>query len=169
MSNGKTELFVFLGAAFATLIGLAVLHKWYGSYLDNRYHERLAEHGPAEGMVAARAEDQAKLQKGKIPLEQAMSDLAHRGRTSFNTISPSPSQDLSALSGWIHRPGFKPVTAHPIRAPHVAAATASDHGEHGEHDEHVGNGRNDGSDQAEAQQQQKQPAGAAAQPTAPAH
>lgn len=147
MSNGKTELFVFLGVAFATLIGLGVLQKWYGSYLDNRYHAHLAENGPAEGMVAARADDQAKLQKGKVPLDQAISELAQRGRAGFNSISPNPSQDLSALSGWIHRPGFKPVTAHPIRAPRPPAAAAADN------------------DETEAPQQQ--PASATGQPAAP--
>jgi hypothetical protein len=148
MSNGKTELFVFLGAAFAALIGLAVLQKWYGSYLDNRYHAHLAENGPAEGMVTARADDQAKLQKGKLPIEQAMSSLAQRGRTAFNSISPNPSQDLSALAGWIQRPGFKPVTAHPIRAPRPVAAAAAEN------------------DEAETPQQQ--PAGTGAQPATPA-
>jgi hypothetical protein len=115
MSNGKTELFVFLGAAFAALLGLVALHRLYGSYIDVRYHARLAEAGPAEGMVAARQDDQAKLQQGKIPLDQAIARMAQRGRDSFNSIAPAPSQDLSALSGWIHRPGFKPVVAHPIR------------------------------------------------------
>jgi hypothetical protein len=151
MSNGKTELFVFLGAAFATLIGLAVLQHWYASYLDMRYHAHLAENGPAEGMVAARADDQAKLQKGKLPLDQAISSLAQRGRTSFNAISPTPSQDLSALAGWIHRPGFKPVTAHPIRTPRAPIAAA------------------DNSSDEAAEAAQRQAAGTVSQPVQPAH
>jgi hypothetical protein len=122
MSNGKTDLFVFLGAAFATLLGLVVLNRLYASYIDVRYHARMAENGPAEGMLAARQDDQAKLQQGKIPLDQAISRLAQRGRDSFNSIAPAPSQDLSALSGWIHRPGFKPVVAHEVRIARAPAA-----------------------------------------------
>jgi predicted metal-dependent phosphoesterase TrpH len=123
--NAKSELFVYLGAAFATLIGLAVLQKWYGTYIDVRYHAAMAEAGPAEGMLAARQEDQAGLQKGKIPLDQAISRLAQRGRGSFNAIAPAPSADLSAISGWIHHPGFKPVVAHPIRTPRAPIAAVA--------------------------------------------
>jgi predicted metal-dependent phosphoesterase TrpH len=122
MSNAKSELFVYLGAAFATLIGLAVLQKWYGTYIDLRYHAELAAAGPAEGMLAARQDDQAALQKGKIPLDQAISRLAQRGRGSINSIAPAPSADLSAISGWIHQPGFKPAVAHPIRTPRAPVA-----------------------------------------------
>jgi hypothetical protein len=122
MSSGKTDLFVFLGAAFATLFGLIVLHLWYGSYIDVRHHARLAENGPAEGLLAARQDDQAKLQQAKIPLDQAISRIAQRGRASFNSIAPAPSQDLSALSGWIHMPGFKPVVAHQVRIARAPAA-----------------------------------------------
>ena len=125
MSNAKSELFVYLGAAFATLIGLAVLQKWYGTYIDVRYHAAMAEAGPAEAMLSARQEDQAGLQKGKIPLDQAIGRLAQRGRGSFNAIAPSPSADLSAISGWIHHPGFKPVVAHPIRTPRAPVAEAT--------------------------------------------
>jgi hypothetical protein len=82
----------------------------------------MAEAGPAEGMLAARQEDQAGLQKGKIPLDQAISRLAQRGRGSVNSIAPAPSADLSAISGWIHFPGFKPVVAHPIRTPRAPVA-----------------------------------------------
>jgi len=124
MSNAKSELFVYLGAALATLIGLAVLHKWYATYIDLRHHARMAEAGPIEGSLTARQEDQAALQKGKIPLDQAISRLAQRGLGSFNSIAPAPSSDVSALSGWIHLPGFKPVTAHPIRTPRAPVAQA---------------------------------------------
>lgn len=122
MSNGKTELFVFLGAAFAALFGLVILQRLYASYIDVRYHARIDEAGPAEGWLTARQEDATKLQQGKLPLDQAIQQIAQRGRSSFNSIAPAPSQDLSALSGWIHRPGFKPVVAHPVR---IARAPAT--------------------------------------------
>lgn len=126
MSNAKSELFVYLGAAFATLIGLGVLQAWYGSIIDLRYHADLAAAGPSEAMLTARQEDQAGLQKGKIPLDQAISRLSQRGRGSFNSIAPQASTDLSAISGWIYHPSFKPAVAHPIRTPRAPVAQAAE-------------------------------------------
>jgi hypothetical protein len=117
MSNGRSELLLYMAAAFATAIGLFVLHKWYATYIDVQYHAQLAQHGPSESAVKARQQDAQQLAGGKLPIDQAMQRLAQRGRLGFGTISPTPSEDLSALSGWIHRPGFKPVVAHPIRTP----------------------------------------------------
>jgi hypothetical protein len=122
MSNGKTDLFVFLGAAFATLVGLTVLHVWYASYIDVAYHKHLADNGPYESVVSARQDDRKALEAGKIPIERAMAQLGQRGRATFGSIAPQPSADLSALSGWIYHPGFKPVVAHPVR---TAAAPAA--------------------------------------------
>ncbi|HEY2735993.1 MAG TPA: hypothetical protein VGI70_18475 [Polyangiales bacterium] len=127
MSNGRDELFIFMGAAFASLVGLFVLHTWYGTYIDVRFNDHLAANGPAEGMVAAREADQRALSSGKVPIERAMQELAERGRGAFSSVAPTASQDLSALSGWIRSPNFKPVTAHPVRsarAPEPAPAGA---------------------------------------------
>jgi hypothetical protein len=127
MADARTELFIFMGAAFATLIGLFVMHGWYASYIDVRYQDSLANSGPAEGMVAARDSDEKQLAAGKVPIAQAMQALAQRGRAGFGSVSPNASEDLSALSGWIRSPSFKPVVAHPIRtarAPVVVAPAA---------------------------------------------
>lgn len=128
MSNAKTELFIFMAAAFATLIGLLVLQKAYGSFIDVSYHRQLQEGGPSQALEEARQAEQAQLQKGKIPVEQAIGLLA-KGRSNIGSIAPQPSEDLSAISGWIHHPDFKPVVAHPIRvarAPMAAAPKATE-------------------------------------------
>ena len=114
MSNAKNELITYLVAAFATLFGLFILHRGYAAVIDVSYHKRLAEAGPYESVVAARKADEEALAKGKIPVDQAIAKLAHN-RATIGSIAPQPSQDLSAISGWIHLPGFKPVVAHPIR------------------------------------------------------
>ena len=124
MSNGRSELLIYLGAAFATLIGLFAVHWLYASYIDNRYHQQLAAGGPHESVLVARDEDQKLIAQGKIPLDQAMQLLTTRGRGGFTSIAPAASEDLSPISGWIRHPNFKPVVAHPIRtarAPEVAA------------------------------------------------
>ena len=121
MSNAKNELFIYLAAAFATLIGLFVVHRGYAAIVDVSYHKRLAEGGQSENVTAARQADEAALQKGKIPLDQAMSRLG-KSRATIGSVAPQQSQDLSAISGWIHHPKFKPAVAHPIRVPRPPAA-----------------------------------------------
>jgi hypothetical protein len=122
MSNAKNELFLYLAAAIATLIGLFVLHRAYGAIVDVSYHKRLQEAGPSENVTAARQADEAALQKGKLPVDQAIARLA-RGRATIGSVAPQPSQDLSAISGWIYHPKFKPAVAHEIRVPRPPAAT----------------------------------------------
>jgi hypothetical protein len=124
MSNGRTELFAFLGAAFATLIGLFVANRLYASYIDVQYHARLAAGAPYEAVASAREQEQTQLAGGKIPLDTAMQLLAQRGRGNFGSIAAAPSDDLSALSGWIRHPNFKPVVAHPIRTPRAPEVVA---------------------------------------------
>lgn len=122
MSNdARSELFLFLGVAFATAIGLFVLNKWYLSYFDVHYHAKMAEAGPYESVVAAREDDQKALAGGKLPIDQAMQRLAQRGRVGFGSVAPTPSEDLSPVSGWIRHPAYKPVVAHPIRTPRAPA------------------------------------------------
>jgi hypothetical protein len=122
MSDAKNELFLYLAAAFATLIGLFVLHRGYAAIVDTSYHKRLSEAGQSEAVTSARAADDAALQKGKLPLDQAFARLG-RGRAAIGSVAPQQSQDLSAISGWIYHPKFKPAVAHPIRVPRAAAAT----------------------------------------------
>jgi hypothetical protein len=124
MSTGRSELLIYIAVSLVTTIGLFVAHRWYATFLDVRYHDKLAETQPSEARLAAEEEDQKRLGSGKIPLAQAMDRLGKRGRAAASSIAPAPSDDLSALSGWIHRPGFKPATAHPVRtAPVTKPAT----------------------------------------------
>jgi hypothetical protein len=114
MSSARTDLLIIIGVALTTTMGLFVLHKWYGTFLDVQYHARLSEAPPTEALLSAREEEQKALQAGKIPLSQAM-DAARAGRAP--SITPAQSEDLSAVSGWIHQRGFKPATAFPVRVP----------------------------------------------------
>jgi hypothetical protein len=119
-NDARSEFFLFMAAAFATAIGLFVLHKWSFTYFDVHHHAKMAEAGPYDSVITARSEDDKALQGGKVPLDQAIQRLAQRGRSGFGSISPAASEDYSALSGWIRHPSFKPVTAHPIRTPRPA-------------------------------------------------
>ncbi|MEO8181881.1 MAG: hypothetical protein ABI895_23855 [Deltaproteobacteria bacterium] len=115
----RKELFVGLGTALATAAGLFTLQLWYASYLDVA-----VVHGDQSGvhldakLEAVRNEEHAKLSAGRMPIHQAMEALAQRGRNAFPKLAAQPSNDLSAMSGWIKKPGFKPYV------PRAAAATA---------------------------------------------
>lgn len=114
MSSARNDLLIYVGMALATTIGLFVLHFWYGSFLDERYHASLAQRDASEALLAARDEDQKALASGKIPLPQAMSAIGRQGRPA--SVKPGPSADVSAVSGWIHQRGFKPQSAFPVYA-----------------------------------------------------
>jgi hypothetical protein len=122
MSTARSDLLIYVGVALATTIGLFVLHTWYGTFLDQRFHSALAEREPSEQLLAAREEDQKALSSGKVPLAQAMSVIGRQGRPA--SVKPGPSEDLSAVSGWIHQRGFKPQTAFPVRVPKPAKPAA---------------------------------------------
>jgi hypothetical protein len=126
MSTARSDLLLYIGVALATVVGLFVLHTWYGTFLDQRFHAELRERGPSEALLAAREEEQKALSSGKVPLAQAISVIGRQGRPA--SVKPGPSADLSAVSGWIHQRGFKPQTAFPVRVekkPAGAAAAAA--------------------------------------------
>jgi hypothetical protein len=123
MSTARSDLLLYIGVALATVIGLFVLHTWYGTFLDQRFHAELRERGPSEALLAAREEEQKALSSGKVPLAQAISVIGRQGRPA--SVKPGPSQDLSAVSGWIHQRGFKPQTSFPVRTDQKPAAAAA--------------------------------------------
>jgi hypothetical protein len=104
----RKELFVGVGTAFATLAGLFAVQFWYASYLDVAIvHGDKSDVRMGAKLEATRNEEQAKLTSGSMPISQALVALAERGRSAFPKLAAKPSGDLSAMSGWIHKPGFK--------------------------------------------------------------
>lgn len=106
--NLRKHLFLGLRTAFATVAILFGLQLWYSSYLDVAVIH--GGHGAVAmdpQLQAVRQAEQARLSAGPMPIGQAMAALAQRGRSAFPQLSPQPSSDLSAMSGWIHKPGFQ--------------------------------------------------------------
>jgi hypothetical protein len=120
------ELFVGLGTALATTAGLFALQIWYSSYLDVAIiHGDPSDVPMGAKLEAARNEEHAKLTSGSMPIDKAMASLAQRGRNQFPQLAVKPSDDISAMSGWIHKPGFKAYVPRPVaaaEAPPLAAA-----------------------------------------------
>jgi hypothetical protein len=120
----RRQLFVGLRIALVTSAGLFALQLWYSSYLDVEVIHGDLSHVPMDSKLeAVRNEERAKLAAGSMPIDKAMEALAQRGRNAFPPLAAKPSGDLSAMSGWVHRPGFKPYVPRPAAAP-AAAATA---------------------------------------------
>ena len=124
--DARTELFAYMGAATVTIAVLFGLQIWYASYLDVAVvHGQLnAPLNPK--VVSHREQDRQKLDSAKVPIGKAMEDLGKRGRAAFSTIAPKPSDDLSAMSGWMHRPDFRPYEPRKgAPAPEAAAPEAA--------------------------------------------
>jgi hypothetical protein len=112
------QLMVGLGTALATAAALFALQLWYASYLDVAVlHGDVSEVRMGAQLEAARNEEHAKLTSGSVPIQSAMAALAQNGRNAYSKIAAKPSDDLSAMSGWIHKPGFKPYVPRPVAAP----------------------------------------------------
>src|SRR5689334_21177834 len=112
------ELGVGVGIALATTAGLFALQFWYSSFLDvSVVHRDLSDVRMSAKLETVRNEEHAKLSAGPMPIEKAMQALAERGREAFPQLAVHPSSDLSAMSGWIHKPGFQAYVARPVATP----------------------------------------------------
>jgi hypothetical protein len=114
----RRQLFVGLRAAVVTSAGLFALQLWYSSYLDVAVVHADRSQMPMDAKVdAVRKDERGKLASSPMPIDQAMAALAQRGRSAFAQLAAKPSGDLSAMSGWVHKPGFKPYVPHGVAAP----------------------------------------------------
>jgi hypothetical protein len=118
----RKELSVGLVTALATAAGLFTLQIWYSSYLDVAViHGALGDVPMGAKLEVVRNEEHAKLTAGPMPIDKAMEALAQRGRGAFPQLAARPSDDLSAMSGWVHKPGFRPYVPRPLAAAAAAA------------------------------------------------
>jgi hypothetical protein len=103
------EMLVALGIALSTAVVLFGLQLWYASYLDVVVlHGDISDVRMGAKLAAVRNEEHARLTSGAVPITTAMAALAQNGRNAYSKIAAQPSDDLSAMSGWIHKPGFRP-------------------------------------------------------------
>jgi hypothetical protein len=124
--DGRSEFLAYLGTATATIVVLFGAQVWYASYLDvSVVHGQGSEVASSAKVAEVRAQERQKLGK----LDEAKDALAKRGRAGFPAIAAKPSEDLSAMSGWVYEPGFAAYVPQAQPAPEPApAATAGDGG-----------------------------------------
>jgi len=121
--DGRSEFFVYMGAAIGTSVMLFVAQQVYASYLDvHVVHAAWNEAGRDAKVVAKREAEKQALSGGKMPIDKAIEALAQRGRGASNSIAPVASDDLSAMSGWAFRHGFAAYQPRTIAAPPSAPA-----------------------------------------------
>lgn len=106
-------ILVIVLASVATLFGLKFV---FDSYLDREVRLTRAEHNTggvsAEALAAYRAEASAALAGGAMPIEEAASQLATRGRAAFVQIRPAAGDaSRAALEGWASLPVAAPPEA----------------------------------------------------------
>jgi hypothetical protein len=119
--NVHRELLAGLGSALLTAAGLFTLQLWYSSYLDVAVvHGGRSDVSMSAKLEAVRNDEHAQLTSGRLPIARAMEALAQQGRNAFPQLAAKPSADLSAMSGWIHKPGFK------VYVPRSPAAPAAE-------------------------------------------
>lgn len=105
MAHDKTPprnrmILVFTLLTPAVLIGLVpFFHTYFIQMTEGETAERLAA-APPDSRDAIFAAERQKLETGPMPIDRAMQTLGSRGRDASPIVAPTPSDDLSALSGW---------------------------------------------------------------------
>lgn len=105
-----------------TLVGLDFVFKSYYAYMsDEAAREKLA---PTRERDESRTAEQTSLTSGKVPIEQAMAQVAKGSRDVL--IEPRQSDDIAPMSGWskMPKPTPQPVQGAapaPTPDPHAAA------------------------------------------------
>jgi hypothetical protein len=98
------RLRLILSIALGTVVTLVSLKFVFASYFTDIMEEAAASKlvHPDE-VNALHVSEAAKLNNPPaIPIDQAMTQLASQGRLGSTTITPQPSEDIAALTGWAH-------------------------------------------------------------------
>ena len=90
-----------------TLVGLEFVFRSYYAFMsDQAKYEKLAPTREKSEQLAA---EQASLASAKLPLEQAMMQVARGARSML--VEPRPSDDTAAMTGWSKMPKQIPLPA----------------------------------------------------------
>ena len=85
-------VFMLIGVKF-------LLDSYFASMMNAEYYEKVYSRGMAE-VAAVRAKEAETLQKGAMPIGQAMKLLAQRGRGVSPVIAPAGGHGVPGVAGW---------------------------------------------------------------------
>lgn len=77
---------------------------------------------PADEYDLVRQEQEAALESGRKPIDQAMAEYASKPRSAFPDIVPNPSEDESALNGWSFKGAVAVASGQATMPPECAGA-----------------------------------------------
>ncbi|MFT3921899.1 MAG: hypothetical protein QM778_05135 [Myxococcales bacterium] len=114
-------VFMLIGVKF-------LLDSYFASMMNAEYQEKVWSRGMAE-VAAVRAKEAETLQKGSMPIDQAMKLLGQRGRSASPVIAPASGQGAPGVAGWSQLPRAaaeapKAVAPAPEAAPAAAPEAA---------------------------------------------
>jgi hypothetical protein len=105
MATDKSEprVGVILKVAVLSIVSLVAARFFLFAYFDHiaqaEEHRKFGDLKP-EALLNVRADEKARLASGPIPIEQAMHEIAAKGRSASPDIMPSASRDFAPLQGW---------------------------------------------------------------------
>ncbi len=119
--NGAIFLYTVLSVLFLVSLKFVL-----DSYLENARRnvraDNLGASDSSERLEQHRDAVAGELAGGDLPIDQAISQLAERGRGAFPQVRPYPSEDQGAREGWNRRPPeAPPLTPEPSEATVPAA------------------------------------------------
>jgi len=131
------RLQLIISIAVGTVVALVGLKFVFDSYFTNVWEgEEQGKLVAPDEVNAMRADQIAKLTNGPaVPIDQAMSMIATKGRLSSTLITPQPSDDLGAVTGWSHLHDGEPAAVVLLRR---GALRAGPCGARGDVRRHVG-------------------------------
>lgn len=125
-SPPRNGLIAIIGVlSVATLIAIK---PGFDAYYDGMHREAMADrletYSDLNQLEAARADWDRRLHSGSTPIDQAMTQLAERGRTAFPAIRPQPPAELNLdpLTGWAQLPQELPQAVRDAQAAAEAPA-----------------------------------------------
>jgi hypothetical protein len=124
MATDKSEprVGLIINVGLVSVVTVLAVRFALGTYFDHVAQAeelRKVSQAKPEALMELRTDEHARLMTGPVPIEQAMEDLAKKGRMGASPdIVPTASHDVAPLQGWMKMPSTVP-------APMMAAEAAS--------------------------------------------
>jgi hypothetical protein len=110
-------IFFYTVLAVFMLIGVKfLLDSYFASMMNAEMYEKIYSRG-MEQVAAVREKEAQQLQKGNVPIEQAIRLIAQRGRGASPLITPEGSPVAPEISGWSQMKRNLPEAPKAVPAP----------------------------------------------------
>lgn len=104
MSIKAPQVFTFVACAAGMVGVLSVVRTGFRDQADDAFWRSLS--GAGDEVAEMRAEEAETLHGGALPIDQAMSQFAAKGRDGFSILKSESGEGIAPVAGWIHHPSF---------------------------------------------------------------